>query len=155
MDWQNFDPLKTFLSIMNGNLNNPSNFDHHMNDLLSKYLPTIPDGNEYIPWEPPMKKKPTPKKFNNYQIYNIHGYMIIQINLPNEIAVDDILIQCGSFYLSISFSEKEKLTIPLTVAVQPKLGTALFQDDTLEIRLPKAKETEKRMIPIKKINPYG
>ncbi|UTR09020.1 hypothetical protein MM300_13920 [Evansella sp. LMS18] len=170
MDWKSFDPLKSFLPKINPAENNMvPGIDEYIQKVLSQYLgsagigqpaggntdeaenpeqPSRPVAEESppVPAEEVIQQEPKPK------LIDIHGFIIIQIEIPSYIDVNHLNVDYDSTRVVITglYPDDEPLEIRLPYLVRRKAGKAIFKKNILEIRLIKQEDEHMVQLPIRR-----
>lgn len=170
MDWKSFDPLKSFLPKINPAENNMvPGIDEYIQKVLSQYLgaagigqPAGDNTGEPENREPPSypEEEVSPKsaieddnaREPKPKLIDIHGFIIIQLEIPTYIDVNHLYAEYDSTKVVITglYPDDEPLEIRLPYLVRRKAGKAIFKQNILEIRLIKHEDEHMVQLPIRR-----
>jgi HSP20 family molecular chaperone IbpA len=84
-----------------------------------------------------------------HQVFEAHHYMIVRIDLPDDVSAEDVKVFLNTNELKVQAGEEDVTkTINLPVNGSYKGSEALYKDSVLEIRIPKKNNDTFHEIPV-------
>lgn len=144
----NYKPLHPFFPFSQEPPDIGANIEKYIRETLSTYWPGFPlSAPDAPPWAPERREPSPPRRGKTYDVFELHGYVIVRLNVPATVKAEDIAVQCGLVSLIVEFPS-HSVSIPLPALVKRKRARALFKDGVLEVRLPKAVDSDYEPIAI-------
>lgn len=149
-NWKDFNPFNKDTPNMND-----FSIENYIKQVLSQSMPSslLPnlfneseknDGNDH--------KENNYKQRRNYQVFELHYFVIVRIEIEPHIDVNDLKIYHTSNQLILEGlpDKNGKKVIPLPAVVHHKGTKAIFKDHILEISIPKGKDNRLTQIDVQK-----
>jgi HSP20 family molecular chaperone IbpA len=142
----NFDPIRDYFTDSDNREEMFSGIGDYVRRVLSQHFPEsdIQDDRQTAP----RSQRPHPQ-FNE-KIIELHGFVILQIMIPEDM-INNIIVETNSSQIVLyGMPSGEPKKIKLPCFIRPKLAKAIYRDELLEIRLPKTLDEPFQQIPIKR-----
>lgn len=148
MSWKNFYPFDNMdeFKKITQNMEGFSSIDEYIKHIFSQTMPPsmFPDLFEEKEKKNPnkQKKEEIEKKKLEYQIFDLHDFVIVRIPIDRKINVSELKIYHTSSLLTVKGipNKKDKHEIPLPALVKHKKTRTKFKNRILEITMPKVQD---------------
>lgn len=150
-NWKDFNPF--------GGANDPKSMnpsiEKYVKNILSQSMPSsfLPDlFNETEEKDEPDFEEEVHQPKENYQVFEMHDYVVVRVNIDVSVHVRDLKIYHTSNQLTIEGNpnQHDKQVISLPSLVQHKGTKAIFRNHILEIKMTKERDYRLTQIDIQR-----